>query len=66
MSHVTSPSTERRYGVVRVTHEWEMARSSFYDQLRRAAQPDLLPRDRPEGCMISDEGKGNRRCRRGA
>jgi len=26
--------------VVRVTQEWEMARSSFYDQRRRAAQPE--------------------------
>jgi len=40
MSHATSPFAERRYGVVRVTREWEMARSSFYYQLRMAAQPE--------------------------
>jgi len=30
MSRVTSAFTEQQYGVVRVTREWEMARSSFY------------------------------------
>lgn len=40
MSHATSPFAERRYGVARVTREWRMARSSFYYQLRRAAQPE--------------------------
>ncbi len=39
MSRATSPFTERRYGVVRVTREWEMARSSFYYQREIAAQP---------------------------
>ena len=29
MSRAASPFTERRYGVARVTREWEMARSSF-------------------------------------
>jgi len=42
MSHATSPFTEQRYGVVRVTQAWEMARSSYYDRLRRAAQPDRV------------------------
>lgn len=46
MSHATSPSTEQRYGVVRVTQAWEMARSSFYDRLSRAAQRDRALRRR--------------------
>jgi len=39
MSRAASPFTERRYGVARVTREWEMARSSFYYQRGIAAQP---------------------------
>jgi putative transposase len=39
MSHAASPFTARRYGVVRVTGEWELARSSFYYQRGIAAQP---------------------------
>jgi len=39
MSRAGSPSTGRIYGVVQVTREWEMARSSFYYQLRMVAQP---------------------------
>ncbi len=39
MSHAASPFTARRYGVVRVTSEWELARSSFYYQRGIAAQP---------------------------
>jgi putative transposase len=54
MSHATSPSTEQRYGVVRVTHAWEMARSSFYDQLRRAAQPERALRRRGPKTEWSD------------
>ena len=42
MSHAASPFTERRYGVVRVTREWEMARSSFYHQRALAARPDRV------------------------
>ncbi len=34
-----SPFTGRHYGVVRVTREWEMARSSFYFRREIAAQP---------------------------
>ena len=40
ISHATSPFTRQLYGVVHVTREWEMAGSSFYDQLRIAAQPE--------------------------
>jgi len=39
MSRAASPFTGRRYGVVRVTREWEMARSSFYYRREIAAQP---------------------------
>lgn len=39
MSRAGSPSTGRIYGVVHVTREWEMARSSFYYQRRLAGQP---------------------------
>jgi len=39
MSRAASPFTGRPYGVVRVTREWEMARSSFYDQRGIAAHP---------------------------
>jgi hypothetical protein len=42
MSHATSPFAERRYGLVRVTREWEMARSSFYYQLHVVAQPEWV------------------------
>ena len=44
MSHATSPFTKRLYGVVRVTREWEMARSSFYQQRALARRPDRVPR----------------------
>jgi putative transposase len=42
MSRAASPFTGRRYGVVRVTREWEMARSSFYYQREIAAQPGRM------------------------
>jgi transposase InsO family protein len=54
MSQATSPSTEQRYGVVRVTHAWEMARSSFYCQLRVAAQPERAVRRRGPKTEWSD------------
>ena len=38
MSRAASPSAEVRYGVVRVTREWELARSSFYYQRALAGQ----------------------------
>jgi transposase InsO family protein len=46
MSHAASPFTERCYGVVRVTREWKMARSSFYHQRGLAARPDRVLRRR--------------------
>src|SRR3989304_5113477 len=54
MSHATSPFAERRYGGVRVTREWEMARSSFYYQLRMAAQPERALRRRGPKTEWSD------------
>jgi len=38
MSCATSPFAERRYGVVRVAREWELARSSFYHRRGLAGQ----------------------------
>jgi hypothetical protein len=35
MSHTTSPSTNRPYGVVRVCQEWGVRRSTFYNQQDR-------------------------------
>ena len=42
MSRAASGFTEQRYGVVRVTREWEMARSSFYHQRALVARPDRV------------------------
>src|SRR2546422_2444632 len=53
MSRAASPFAGRLYGVVRVTREWEMARSSFYYQLRIAAQPE---RDRKSTRLNSSHG----------
>ena len=54
MSHATSPFAERRYGVARVTREWEMARSSFYHQRVLAARPDRVLRRRGPKTAWSD------------
>ena len=54
MSHATSPFAERRYGVARVTREWEMARSSFYYQLHVAAQSERMLRRRGPKTAWSD------------
>jgi putative transposase len=54
MRHATSPFAERRYGVVRVMREWEMARSSFYYQLHVAAQPERALRRRGPKTAWSD------------
>jgi len=39
MSHATSPSTQRCYGVRRVCEEWGLPRSTFYAQHARQAAP---------------------------
>ena len=44
----------RRYGVVRVTREWEMARSSFYFRREIAAQPDRVLQRRGPNTAWSD------------
>jgi transposase InsO family protein len=49
-----SPFTERRYGVARVTREWELARSSFYYQRGIAAQPDRVLQRRGPKTAWSD------------
>src|ERR1019366_211105 len=54
MSRATSPFAERRYGVVRVTREWEMARSSFYHQRALVARPDRVLRRRGPKTAWSD------------
>src|SRR5579864_1944581 len=54
MSRAASAFTEQRYGVVRVTREWEMARSSFYHQRALVAQPDRVLRRRGPKTAWSD------------
>ena len=39
MSQATSPSTRRRYGVVRVCEEWQLPRATFYAQRMYADRP---------------------------
>src|SRR2546425_9441172 len=55
MSRAASPFAGRLYGVVRVTREWEMARSSFYYQLLIAAQPQRVLRRRGPKTEWGDE-----------
>ena len=54
MSQAASPFAERLYGVVRVTRDWEMARSSFYYQRQVAAQPERMLRRRGPKTAWSD------------
>jgi putative transposase len=54
MSHVASPFAGRVYGVVRVTREWEMARSSFYYRREIATQPGRVLRRRGPKTAWSD------------
>ncbi len=37
MSHTTSPSVQRPYGVVRVCQEWGLSRATCYHQQGRVA-----------------------------
>ncbi len=49
MSHTTSSSTNRPYGVVRVCQEWGLSRSTFYAQPgRRVSPPHELARRGPK------------------
>jgi putative transposase len=54
MSHAASSFTGRLYGAVRVTGEWELARSSFYHQRALAARLDRVPRRRGPKTAWSD------------
>jgi transposase InsO family protein len=54
MSRAASPFTKKAYGVVRVTREWEMARSSFYYHRGIAAQLDRVLQRRGPKTAWSD------------
>jgi transposase InsO family protein len=55
MSHATSPSVTRPYGVVRVCQEWGLSRATFYQQQGRAAQPPHEPAKRGPKTADTDE-----------
>ncbi len=55
MSHATSPSTHRPYGVVRVCQEWGLSRATFYHQQSRVARPPLTPTKRGPKTAYTDE-----------
>jgi len=54
MSRAASPFAGQLYGVVRVTREWQLARSSFYHQRALAARPDRILRRRGPQTAWSD------------
>ncbi|MDF0652892.1 MAG: hypothetical protein P0121_15650 [Nitrospira sp.] len=54
MSHTTSPSVQRPYGVVRVCQEWGLSRATFYHQQGRGAQPSI-PAKRGPKTAYTDE-----------
>lgn len=55
MSQTSSPSTHRRYGLVRVCRLWDVVRSTVYAQQARAAGPATLPKKRGPQPRWSDE-----------
>lgn len=55
MSHTTSPSMNRPYGVVRVCQEWGVRRSTFYHQQDRVAQSHGAPAKRGPKTAYTDE-----------
>jgi putative transposase len=55
MSHATSPSTQRPYGVVRVCQEWGVHRSTFYHQRRGLACSASEPAKRGPKTSYTDE-----------
>ena len=55
MSHTTSPSTNRPYGVVRVCQEWGVRRSTFYHQQSRGAPSQGAPAKRGPKTACTDE-----------
>ena len=46
MAAITSPSTGRRYGIAQVCRIWEVPRSSFYADRRRADTMTPVPTQR--------------------
>jgi transposase InsO family protein len=52
MSHATSPSMQRQYGVVRVCQEWGVCRSTFYHQ---RSSPVRQPAKRGPKTAYTDE-----------
>lgn len=55
MSHATSPSVHRPYGVVRVCQEWGLSRATFYHQQGRADGPPREPVKRGPKAGYTDE-----------
>jgi len=55
MSHATSASTNRPYGVVRVCQEWGVRRSTFYHQQGRRAQSQGARAKRGPKTAYTDE-----------
>ena len=55
MSHATSPSTHRPYGVVRVCQEWGLSLATFYHQQSRGTRPPLTPTKRGPKTAYTDE-----------
>ncbi|HMS86705.1 MAG TPA: hypothetical protein PKD12_24105 [Nitrospira sp.] len=55
MSHTTSPSMQRPYGVVRVCQEWGLSRSTFYAQPSRLVSPPHEPAKRGPKTLYPDE-----------
>jgi putative transposase len=55
MSHATSPSTQRPYGVVRVCQEWGLSRSTCYQQRTRAEAPPATLAKRGPKTAYTDE-----------
>ena len=48
MSHETSPSTHRPYGIARVTRVWQVPRSTVYAQRNRRARPTPVAKRGPK------------------
>ncbi len=55
MSHATSSSTQRPYGVVRVCQGWGLSRATFYLQRTRAEAPPTMPTKRGPKTSYIDE-----------
>lgn len=59
MSHATSPSGMRPYGVVRVCQEWGLSRSTFYHQQSRDIHPRASVKRRPKTAYTDRELTGH-------